>query len=82
MCFNRVVTLHVTAGERSNGLVSPDEKIVPIGKANLAELKKSGGKAVPFLMIADIKRKGLLPPIEGYHEFDEVFSVLKAASQN
>ena len=72
----------VEALQVDDGPVSPDEKIVPIGKANLAELKKNGGKAVPFLMIADIKRKGLLPPIEGYHEFDEVFGFLKAASQN
>lgn len=63
------------------GKVPQDESGVPIGKANLAELKGHGGSAVPYLVIADLKRKALLPGIQGYHDFEEVMSLLREASR-
>lgn len=61
--------------------VPPDENGVPIGKSNLSELKGHGGSAVPYLVIADLKRKALLPGIQGYHDFEEVMSLLREASR-
>jgi thiol-disulfide isomerase/thioredoxin len=70
----------VEALEVDSGQVPEDEKIVPIGKADPAELKQRGVKGVPFLLIADIKRQAVLPPVEGYHDYEEVLSLLQSAS--
>ena len=61
--------------------VPPDEGGVPIEKANLSELKSHGGSAVPYLVIADLKRKVLLPGIQGFHDIEEVMSLLREASR-
>ena len=61
--------------------VPPAESGVPIGKSNLSELKGHGGSAVPFLVIADLKRKALLPGIQGYHDYEEVMALLREASR-
>lgn len=61
--------------------VPPNEIGVPIGKSSLSELKGHGGSAVPYLVIADLKRKALLPGIQGYHDFEEVMSLLREASR-
>lgn len=71
----------VEALQVDSGPVSTEEKIVPIGKASLSELKGRGGSAVPFLLIADLKRKALLPGVEGYHDYEEVIALLKEASR-
>ena len=70
----------VEALEVDSGPVPEIEKVVPIGKADPQDLKKHGVKGVPFLLIADLKRQALLPPVEGYHDFDEVMGLMKAAS--
>jgi hypothetical protein len=56
------------------------KKFVPISRADPNDLKKHGIKGVPFLLIADTKRKALLPAIEGYHDFEEILRLLKAAN--
>lgn len=61
--------------------VPSDESGVPIGKASLSELKSHGGSAVPYLVIADLKRKALLPGIQGYHDYEEVISLLREANR-
>lgn len=63
------------------GPVPPDENGVPRGQADLAELKSHGGSAVPFLVVADMKRKALLPGVQGYHDYDEVIALLREASR-
>ncbi len=64
-----------------SGPVPEVEKIVPIVRADPEDLKKHGIKGVPFLLVADTKKKSLLPPIEGYHDLEEILRLLKAASR-
>jgi thiol-disulfide isomerase/thioredoxin len=71
---------HVEALQVDSGPVPDAEKIVPISRAAPNDLKKHGIKGVPFLLVADTKRKALLPAIEGYHDFDEILRLLKAAN--
>lgn len=71
---------HVEALQVDSGPVPDVEKIVPISKADPNDLKKHGIKGVPFLLVADTKRKSLLPAIEGYHDFDEILRLLKAVN--
>ena len=71
---------HVEALQVDGGPVPEAEKIVPISRADPSDLKKHGIKGVPFILIADTKRKALLPAIEGYHDFDEIRRLLKAAN--
>lgn len=71
----------VEALQIDSGPVSMEEKIVPIGKAQASEIKKHGINGVPFLLIADLKRKALLPAIQGYHGLQEVKALLKEASR-
>lgn len=63
------------------GVVPDEGKSLPLGLATEEEVKKHGIKGVPFLLIADTKRKALLPPIQGYHDFDEVVRLLKSVSR-
>lgn len=67
----------VEALQIDSGPVPESEKVVPIGKADPADLKKHGVKGVPFLLVADLKREVLLPPVEGFHEYENVLSLLK-----
>lgn len=71
---------HVEALQVDSGPVPDAERIVPISRADPNDLKKHGIKGVPFLLIADTKRKALLPAIEGYHDFDEILRLLKAVN--
>jgi thiol-disulfide isomerase/thioredoxin len=70
----------VEALEVDSGPVPEAEKIVPIGGADPGDLKKHGVQGVPFLVVADLKRKALLPPVEGYHDYEEVLSLLRQAN--
>ena len=70
----------VEALQVDSGPVQDAEKIIPISRADPNDLKKHGIKGVPFLLIADTKRKALLPAIEGYHDFEEILRLLKAAN--
>lgn len=74
--------VQIEALQVDSGHVSEHEKVVPIGMADPTEMKKHQVKGVPFLLIADNKRKAILPPVEGYHGLEEVLSLLRAASQN
>lgn len=71
---------HVEALQVDSGPIPKSEKIIPISSADPTDLKKHGIKGVPFLLIADTKRKALLPAIEGYHDFEEILRLLKAAN--
>ncbi|MGE0631482.1 MAG: hypothetical protein AB7O96_03680 [Pseudobdellovibrionaceae bacterium] len=71
----------IEALQVDNDRVPVEESGVPIGKVNLSELKNHGGSAVPYLVIADLKRKALLPGIQGYHDFEEVMALLREASR-
>ncbi len=73
--------VEVHALQIDRGPVPEDEKIVPMGAATPEEIKKHGINGVPFLLIADTRRKALLPPIQGFHDFDEVVTLLKSASR-
>lgn len=64
-----------------SGPLPDDEKDLPRGHFDRADLKKHNISGVPFLLIADVKRKALLPPVQGYHDFDEVMELLRSASQ-
>jgi len=70
----------VEALQVDSGPVPNAEKIIPISRADPNDLKKHGIKGVPFLLIADTKRKALLPAIEGYHDFEEILRLLKAVN--
>lgn len=72
--------VEVHALQIDRGPVPADEKVVPIDEATKEEIKKHGINGVPFLVVADTKRKALLPPIQGYHDYEEVISLLKNAS--
>lgn len=71
----------VEAMQIDAGAVPLEEKVVPIGRGSLADLKSHGGSAVPYLLIADLKRKALLPGVQGYHEYEEVIDLLRVASK-
>jgi len=71
----------VEALQVDRGPVMEVEKVVPIAQADPAELKKHGVDGVPFLLVADTKRKALLPAIQGYHDFGEILRLIKAASR-
>lgn len=73
--------VEVHALQIDRGPVPIEAKIVPLGYASAEEIKKHGINGVPFLLIADSKRKALLPPIQGYQKFEDVMSLLKGASQ-
>ena len=70
----------VEALQVDEGEISVSERLVPIGKADPLEMKQLGIKGVPYLIVADRKHKALLPPVQGYHDFEEVMELLKAAS--
>ena len=72
----------VEALQVDSGPVPESEKVVPLGKADPAELKKHGAGGVPFLLVADVKRKALLPKVEGFHEYEEMMELMRAASRN
>lgn len=72
----------VEALQVDSGPVPESEKVVPLGKADPAELKKHGASGVPFLLVADVKRKALLPKVEGYHEYEEMMELMRAAIRN
>ena len=63
------------------GNVPVEASSFTVVKSNLTELKFRGGNAIPFLVIADLKKKALLQGIHGYHDFDEILGLLKAASK-
>lgn len=71
----------VEALQVDKGSIPEAEKIVPISTADQTDLKKHNIKGVPFLLIADTKRKGLLPAIEGFHDYNEIIQLLEAASR-
>ncbi len=71
----------VEALQIDSGPVPMEEKVVPIGRAQASEIKKHGINGVPFLLIADLKRKALLSSIQGYHALQEVKALLKEASR-
>ena len=73
--------IQVEALQVDSGSVPEAEKVVPISRADPSDLKKHKINGVPYLLIADTKRKALLPGVEGYHDIDEVMGLLKAASQ-
>lgn len=62
------------------GLVPKESEGLLVGKATSEEVKKHGVSGVPFLLIADNKRKILLPPVQGYHDYKDVMVLLRAAS--
>lgn len=71
----------IEALQVDNDRVPTEESGVPIGRSSLSELKNHGGSAVPYLVIADLKRKALLPGIQGYHDYEEVMALLREASR-
>lgn len=73
--------VEVHALQIDRGPVPEDEKVVPIAVATPEDIKKHGINGVPFLVIADTKRKALLPAIQGFHDFEEVMALLKSASR-
>lgn len=73
--------VEVHALQIDRGPVRSEEKIVPMDVATTDEVKKHGITGVPFLVVADTKRKALLPPIQGFHDFEELVQLLKSASR-
>ena len=71
----------VHALQIDRGPVPASEKIVPLDLATEEEIKKHGITTVPFIVIADTKRKVLLSPVQGYHDFEEITGLLKRFSQ-
>lgn len=62
-------------------VISSEQTGVTTIRADRRDLEKHGVKGVPFLLIADSKRQVLLPPVEGYHDFDEIMELVKGASR-
>jgi thiol-disulfide isomerase/thioredoxin len=72
----------IEALQVDSGPVPEEERVVPIGKADPTEIKKHAINSVPYLLIADTKKKALLPAIQGYHDFQEIIGLLKSVSRN
>ena len=72
--------IQVEALQVDRGEVDASNKIISIGLADPSDVERHKIKGVPFVIVADLKRKALLPPIEGFHEYDEMIELLKAAS--
>jgi len=75
------VGVEVHALQIDRGELPDETNSVSVGFATEEEVKKHGINGVPFVVIADTKRKALLPPLQGFHEFDEVVRLLKSASR-
>ena len=73
--------VNVHALQIDRGPVQETEKLVPVDLATPEEIKKHGISTVPFVVIADTKRKVLLSPVRGYHDFEEMIDLLKKSSQ-
>lgn len=71
----------VEALQIDKGALSPEKQVVPVSQAEKADLKKHNVTGVPHILIADTKRKALLPPIQGFHDYGEMIALLKAASR-
>ena len=72
--------VEVHALQTDRGPLPLEAKAVSTGFATQEEVKKNEVESVPFLVIADTKRKILLPPVRGYHEFGDVMGLMKNTS--
>lgn len=52
---------------------------IPIRPASQEEIKQHKIEAVPFTLIADLKKKVLYPPLRGYQSMNTVMNLLKEA---
>lgn len=50
---------------------------IQFSRSDKQELKKHGISSVPHLIVADLKRKALLPPIQGYQEYEQIVEYLR-----
>lgn len=73
--------IQVEVVQIDSGPLPEDGKRLPRASFDRADLKKHNISGVPFLLIADLKRKALLPSVQGYHDFGEVMELLRSASQ-
>jgi len=55
---------------------------LPITKASQDDMKKFANERVPLVLIADMAKKALLPPVRGYRSTKEVLSVIELAIKN
>lgn len=49
---------------------------IPIRKASREEIKKHNIKSVPFTLIADLKKKVLYPPVQGFQDVSTMVTLL------
>ncbi len=50
---------------------------IPVRKASKPEVKKHNITAVPFTLIADLKKKVLYPPIKGFQSVESMTALIK-----
>ncbi|MBT4790553.1 MAG: hypothetical protein HON90_03200 [Halobacteriovoraceae bacterium] len=80
--FNTLLTLqsrgiYVEALQTDDAQVKRSRYPIPTRKASKQEIKKQNIKAVPFTLIADLKKKILYPPIQGFQSVEAMTALIK-----
>lgn len=71
----------VEALQVDRGPLPPEERIIHVFPSSIEELKARGGKGFPYLEIADTTRQGILPAVEGFHDYAEIKKLLSEAAK-
>ena len=50
---------------------------IVVQRATKADIKKHGIKSVPYTLIANLKKKFLYPPIQGYQSVNSMLNIIK-----
>ncbi len=69
--------IFVEAMQIDSGTFKKAKFPIPVSKASKEEIKSHGVKSVPFTLIADLKRKVLFPPIQGFQSEHSLIDLIK-----
>lgn len=69
--------IYVEALQVDNIHVKKSSFPIPVRKASKAEVKKHNISAVPFTLIADLKKKVLYPPIKGFQSVESMTALIR-----
>lgn len=69
--------IFVEALQTDNIKVNKSSFPIPVRKASKSEIKKHNITAVPFTLIADLKKKVLYPPIKGFQSVESMTALIK-----
>lgn len=80
--FNTLLELQnrgifVEALQTDNGQISKNQFPIPTRMASKEEIRKQKIQAVPFTLIADLKKKVLYPPIKGFQSVESMTALIK-----